>query len=48
VPTKEQLFACLERVGWNQSHAGEELGIHRKKVRELIKEYGLKRDETAK
>jgi DNA-binding NtrC family response regulator len=46
-PSKEQLLAVLEKVDWNKSHAGKALGIHRNKVRELIEEYGLKREKTA-
>jgi DNA-binding NtrC family response regulator len=46
-PSKEELLACLESVGWNKSQAGEKLGLHRNRVRQLIEEYDLKRDETA-
>jgi DNA-binding NtrC family response regulator len=45
-PSPEQLLAVLERVDWNKSHAGDALGINRNRVRELIKEYELKRGKT--
>jgi DNA-binding NtrC family response regulator len=46
-PNKEELLACLGREGNNISRVAESLGVHRNVVYRLIREYGIKRDETA-
>jgi transcriptional regulator of acetoin/glycerol metabolism len=46
-PSKEELLACLAREGNNISRVADSLGLHWNVVYRLIREYGIKRDETA-
>ncbi len=45
-PTKEELLAALECEGWNKVRAAKRLRRHRNVIYRLMREYGIKRDET--
>jgi two-component system nitrogen regulation response regulator GlnG/two-component system response regulator HydG len=46
-PSKEEIVACLAREGGNVSRVAKRLGLHRNIVYRLMREYGIKRADTA-
>jgi DNA-binding NtrC family response regulator len=46
-PSKEEIVACLAREGGNVSRVAKRLGVHRNVVYRLMREYGIKRVDTA-
>jgi transcriptional regulator of acetoin/glycerol metabolism len=46
-PSKGEIVACLAREGGNVSRVAKRLGLHRNVVYRLMREYGIKRVDTA-
>jgi transcriptional regulator of acetoin/glycerol metabolism len=45
-PSKEKILAHLAREGGKVSRAAKSLGLHRNVVYRLMREYGIKREDT--
>ena len=44
--SKEEIVACLERVGGNITHAAEALGLDRTTLRRRMESFGIKREDA--